>query len=145
MKVALVVLLAITTNAVAQPPPPERVDTGHGRKLATAGGLLLLTSWGLSFSAAAAGSLDRDDRWLYAPVIGPWITLAERADCQPARDTCDDPGEDALLAVDGVVQLGSAVMIVTGLLEWRREDQRTLAVTPTVSRGAPGLTVAGTF
>ena len=154
MKVSIIVpvtLVALASTVTAQPPgrgaPDERAAPP---RLVTTGAVLLLATWGLSFGIASQ-SLDVDNRGLYVPVAGPWIALAERSSC-PAPGACHSTSSQAVIALDGVLQVGAAVMVVGGLYRWARDRDRAprrtagIAITPGgVGPSAPGVTVAGWF
>jgi len=111
---ALTGSLALARPAAAQ----HRVDTveytGPDR------GLLRTGAWtlGLSYVPALVVAIESprpEDRYLFAPVAGPWIDFAKR-DC-PAGNSCNhETLYKALLATDGVVQGIGALEIVGSFL-----------------------------
>lgn len=82
---------------------------------------LILT--GLSYTPAVIVAVNSDrseDKYLYAPFVGPWLDLAARDD--------DDKLSNTLLVVDGVFQTISLVEIVASFL-WMDRDSDGAAVT----------------
>jgi hypothetical protein len=102
------------TAPSSYPRAPERAELAKPNPV-------LFGSGGLAFAGAyipgivVAASSDHDgDKWLYAPLIGPWIDLGTRG-CENsiATPTCGVTGFDrAALITSGVVQaLGAAAML----------------------------------
>ena len=102
-------------------------------------------------SVVVAGTSDHPgDKGLYAPLVGPWLDIANRC---PVR--CDDEtGRKVLLGFDGVFQAIGALSIVGSILypygggrSVARNDMKpTFRVLPaSLGRGTPGLTAVGTF
>jgi hypothetical protein len=149
---AVVAASGVCFPAVAQ----ERVDTveytGPDR------GLLSSGAWTLGLSYAPAlivgiGSSLPADRYLLAPVAGPWVDFAKR-DCP----TCEhETLNRVLLATDGVIQGVGALEIIGSLFfvehsvttrPARREAPKTalhLHVVPSRFAGGYGLTAIGNF
>jgi hypothetical protein len=126
-------------------------------------GLLHTGIWtlGLSYVPALIVGIESslpEDRYLIAPVAGPWIDFAKR-DCT----TCgNEKLNKALLATDGVIQgvgaleiLGSFLFIEHATVSTAKNDPvdysknvfklRELSVAPTASAGGYGLTAIGKF
>jgi hypothetical protein len=91
------------------------------------------------------------DKALYAPLVGPWLDIANRC-----PGPCDNQlGTKVLLGFDGVFQAIGALSVVSGLLLPRRAHGRVAAnekLSPTFQivpasygRGTPGLAAVGTF
>jgi hypothetical protein len=89
------------------------------------------------------------DQGLYAPLVGPWLDIANRC---PIR--CDDEtGRKVLLGFDGVFQaigalsiVGSFVFPYGGRGGVAQNDGPSFRVLPaSLGRGAPGLVALGTF
>jgi hypothetical protein len=89
------------------------------------GGLL---TFGLTYGASvvvAAEVNTHADNFLYIPVVGPWIDLAERPSCggrlEPRCST--EGGRKALLAVSGILQGAGVLAAVVGTFAWQRHDE----------------------
>lgn len=111
--------LAVPTEASAQPPrapAPEEANNYdlYKEPLFTAGAATFLGSYGLSIGFAA-GSLDEDKRWLYIPVAGPWISLADSSDGD------GDTSDRWLLAFDGIAQAAGVAMVATAYFRMRHQ------------------------
>jgi hypothetical protein len=120
--------------------------------LIASGILLLGSSYGVSVVAAGVSTYGPDNN-LYAPVVGPWIDLADRkGQCgsHGAPSCSDEKLNEALLIADGIVQGIGALQIAGGFLfPTRRTVTRTeaakLVVVPRFTGGQIGLAAAGTF
>ena len=102
----------------------------------------------ISVVVGATSKLDQD-RFLFIPLVGPWIDFATRPGCPTVLGTC--AGETAArvgLGFDGAFQGLGAVAFVSGFF-WRREvvvsDSMSFIVTPYGGRGSGGLVAAGHF
>lgn len=123
--------LLLAGTASAQPPrapAPEEASSRdlYDNPLFIAGAATFLGSYGLSIGFGAA-SLDDENRWLYIPVAGPWVALADGHD--------EDDDDQWLLAFDGIAQAAGVAMIATAYFRERRQryvEQRftRFAVTP---------------
>ena len=98
----------------------------------------------------AGTSAHAGDMGLYAPIVGPWLDIANRC-----PGTCNgEVGNKVLLGFDGVFQ-ALGVLSVASSFFWtpsrqgrvaQREDAPSFHVLPaSVGRGAPGLMAVGTF
>jgi hypothetical protein len=75
--------------------------------------------------SVAASSKYAPDRWLYAPVFGPFVNLAARNDdCNPNTSsgsasnfvcTTNDSSTRFFLMLDGLMQTAGATMFILGL------------------------------
>src|SRR5690349_10800935 len=64
-------------------PPGYHVETRARKGLVVAGPIIFGVPYLLSMSVAASSKYS-PDRWLYAPVVGPFVNLATRSDdCNP--------------------------------------------------------------
>jgi hypothetical protein len=100
-------------RVVAGPTRAERIDSsGPNRRLLTSGAWTL----GLAYAPAlvvAIKSERRGDDYLYYPVVGPWLDLANRGSCA----TCEhETLNQVLLVTDGVFQGVGALQIVGSFL-----------------------------
>lgn len=159
--------VAWTSSAVAQGPgldpgylpepwgsqPSEQapvvVSDGVSRGL-VAGGVIVL---GTSYAAVAitsGSSVIEADRWLAAPIIGPWAALTARDRCGlgSAQGYCDGvPFDQVGLVAAGSLQVVGAVLILGGALrkERRATARAGLVVAPTAGRAGYGLSARGQF
>src|SRR5689334_1058870 len=111
---ALAGAVAISRPAAAQ----HRVDTveytGPDRTLLRGG----IWTLGLSYAPALIVGISSprpEDRYLIAPVAGPWIDFAKR-DCSAANSCNHETLYKALLATDGVIQGIGALEILGSFL-----------------------------
>jgi hypothetical protein len=104
-------------------PQGYHVETRARKGLVISGSIVFGVPYLLSMSVAASSHY-QPDRWLYAPVVGPFINLATRADdCNPngtsgtsSQFNCsDDSGVRFFLMMDGLMQVAGATMFVLGL------------------------------
>lgn len=145
---------SITTTSTTRTPygadMPMSRTTYPNRPLLVGSSMLGLAAY--VPSAVAGGISDRDeDRYLFIPVAGPWIDLANR-DCN-ARPCSDEDLNKALIIGSGVVQGISALGVLTSFFV--PETHRTLStgqvkkqfmVAPgQLGRSAYGMTAVGTF
>jgi hypothetical protein len=109
-----------------------------------------LITTGLSYTPALVVAVNSDrseDKYLYAPFVGPWLDLAARDDDSKANRT--------LLVVDGVFQTIGALQIIASLMfidggsDVAADDSSTFtqtAVAPArLSEDGYGLVAAGRF
>jgi hypothetical protein len=148
---------------VVQPPPGQVVippaqqavtETSTGPSALLVGGLI---GFGISYGASVAVAATSDhpgDHHLYVPVIGPWLDLANRGSCPVEKTSCDsETTNKVFLVIDGVIQGGSAISVVAGLLSPAETRTKTTTVarkgihlTPvSYGRGSPGLAAFGSF
>jgi hypothetical protein len=104
-----------------------------------------------SVVVASGSPVDADD-WLYVPVAGPWIDLAERGPCGrgEGRPSCGYVARDAaLLVADGIAQGVGMLMILGGyampVKRIVRVSEREIHIAPAVGGGTYGLAAAGRF
>ncbi|MFO0668020.1 MAG: hypothetical protein U0235_00145 [Polyangiaceae bacterium] len=92
---------AVSTHPPVQTSGLDPARDGPNLSLLFGGGALLVAAYA---PAALAGGLgDRsEDRYLYAPVVGPWIDLARR-DCE-SRPCTNEARNQTFLVASGVVQ-----------------------------------------
>lgn len=123
LSAALAMPLAVPHAAHAELPRLESdrpQEDPYEQPMFVAGAITFLTSYGLSFGFTA-GSLDSDNKGLYAPVVGPWLALA----------ASDDTGDDVVLVADGVAQAAGVALMVASLIRSDRARSRDvrLAIT----------------
>jgi hypothetical protein len=105
-------------------PPGYHVETRVRKGLVVSGPIILGVPYLLSMSVAASSKYE-PDRWLYAPVFGPFINLATRSDdCNPnglsgstsSSVVCaGDSSTRFFLMLDGLMQTAGATMLILGL------------------------------
>jgi hypothetical protein len=104
-------------------PAGYHLETRARRGLVVSGPIIFGVPYLLSMSVAASSHY-QPDRWLYAPVVGPFVNLATRADdCDPNNSSgssnvtvCSgDSGIRFFLMLDGLMQTAGATLLVLGL------------------------------
>lgn len=126
---ALAASVGMTTALAAPASAQRRVDTveyvGPDRTLLRSG----VWTLGLSYVPALVVAIESDlpeDRYLYAPVAGPWLDLAHR-DC----DSCNNETlNKVLLVTDGIIQGIGSLEIIGSFLFIERASVSTAAVPP---------------
>jgi hypothetical protein len=104
-------------------PPGYHVETRVRKGLVVSGPIIFGVPYLLSMSVAASSKYE-PDRWLYAPVFGPFVNLASRSDeCNPngtgstsTTVTCaGDSSTRFFLMLDGLMQTAGATLLILGL------------------------------
>ena len=98
---------------------------------------------------AANGSAREGDLALYAPIVGPWLDLANREGC-PGTSCNGETLYKTLLVADGILQGTGALEIAMGFLFPLPHSVNTASLTrlrmvPNVARTGGGLTAVGVF
>jgi hypothetical protein len=135
----------------ALPPPPERQRESvtlyqkvrPNRAYLITGGSILVGSY---VTTAVLTSTENEDRTLYIPVVGPWLSLAD-------RPSDADTTATALIVASGVVQGAGALLTVAGFLIPEKIPAATIQagnvkinLSPTsYGRGSAGIGAVGTF
>jgi hypothetical protein len=126
------------------------------------GGLL---TFGLTYAGSvvvAAEVNTHADNFLYIPVVGPWLDLANRPSCggflQPRCST--EGGRKAILAASGILQAAGVLAAVVGAFAWQRHAEivtarsdrpakstatRVTVVPSPMGRDGYGVTALGEF
>jgi hypothetical protein len=125
-----------------------------------------LATFGLAYGSSvviAAAVNTSHDNWLYIPVVGPWIDLANRPSCGgPLEARCStEGGRKALLAASGILQGAGALAAIVGAFAWQRHAEivtvakanpprkatiTNVSVVPTpMGRDGYGVTALGQF
>jgi hypothetical protein len=147
-------------------PAGYHLETRARKGLVVSGSIILGVPYFLSLSVAASSKYE-PDRWLYAPLFGPFIDLGTRKeDCQTfsngnigSTTTCkDDSSERFFLMADGLMQVAGTTMLVLGLVLPQqllvrddapfvgdRGSHFSWSVAPIVGRSTHGVGLAGTF
>jgi len=113
----------------------------------------LLVTGGLIFAASyitgvvvAAESPRKEDKSLYAPVVGPWIDIARRDDCNASDTACNTQNtERGLLIAMGIAQGVGAVLAVASFFIPERNLVERVVITPMAYKGGGGVGVGGRF
>ena len=104
-------------------PPGYHVETRLRRGLVVSGPIIFGVPYLLSMSVAASSKYT-PDRWLYAPVVGPFVNLATRSDdCNPNTTSgsgttvvCSgESGTRFFLMLDGLMQTAGATLLILGV------------------------------
>jgi hypothetical protein len=133
-----------TSQAPAHSPPHTETEPRKGLIIGGA------VTWGVAytFSLIGAGANDGDParHWLYVPVAGPFVFLANRQHCPGEPDGCvDDFLTPVVFTMFGVVQSLGAALFAGGFL-FPREREVTWVVTPSiVGQSGLGVAAAGTL
>ncbi len=149
---------ATGTDGSALPTTPARVDevtTEHksfiNRPLMVTGLVLFGGTYAASVIVGAESDRASDHNYLYYPVVGPWMDLANR-DC--TLSTCaNETLSQALLIADGAVQGIGALAVLTSLVvperttkKWYLIGNDTVSVAPGhVGRTGYGIGAHGVF
>jgi hypothetical protein len=88
--------------------------------------------------------------FLFAPGIGPWLTLLTRSStCDPSlpiSDCSEDWNSRFALVLDGLLQTGGAILTAHGIFNTHKRYVRndwapSLAITPRLLGKSPGLSL----
>jgi hypothetical protein len=131
--------------------PGERVERETirpNRPLLIAGSAVIAASY-IPPVVVAATSDRRGDEYLYIPVAGPWIDLAERGGCGP-NPCSEEAVYKALLVTAGTAHLIGTGLVISSLLIPEERTRRVTSTKPmivpgTIGRTGAGLTLVGTF
>jgi len=140
-------------------PPGYQVVNKPASGLLTGGVVGMSISYGTAVIVGATQGFDNATGWLAVPIVGPWIAVAERdyEQCktstvqQARRCVSKAVGEVqyiTFVAVDGVFQIASALIILAGAIsskdELIREDLVHVKVAPGQTGGVDwAVTVQG--
>jgi hypothetical protein len=126
---ALAAAACVTTMLAASASAQHRVDTveyvGPDRSLLRSGAWTL----GLSYAPALVVAIESDlpaDKYLYAPVAGPWLDLSKR-DCSTCKH---ETLNKVLLVTDGIIQGIGSLEIIGSLLFIERASTSTAGYQP---------------
>jgi hypothetical protein len=148
-------------------PAGYHIETRVRRGLVVSGPIIFGVPYLLSMSVAASSKYE-PDRWLYAPVFGPFVNLASRSDdCNPNGSsgttttfTCaGDSSTRFFLMLDGLMQTAGATLLVLGLalpqtllvrddapFTGQKRSHFAWTVSPySMGRSGSGLAVTGIF
>ncbi|HMR10676.1 MAG TPA: hypothetical protein PKA88_33090 [Polyangiaceae bacterium] len=100
---------------------------------------IVFLSVGYAGAYVSALSLPGRLSWMYAPILGPWLTLNQ----------VEEPELKGLIVADGAFQAGGAILIIGGLVSGGsqivRAPDSAFVVTPSISPRMTGFNVAGHF
>jgi hypothetical protein len=149
--------------ARAYPPPDPRAiaypttgefrtytTTGPNTDLVASGVITLGIPYAISVVAATESSRPADN-YLYTPVAGPWLDLANRGECPPTSACNNESANRALLIANGVLQGVGALQIISGFLFPVTRSVTVLDsgievhFVPQFGREGYGVTAVGTF
>ncbi len=141
---AVASLLPATAHARSD---KQRVETTQpNRGMLRSGVVTLGLSYVPAFVVAASSDL-HSDRYLYAPVAGPWLDFAKRECTSCEHETANK----VLLVTDGIFQaigaldiVGSVIFVETRTTYVEAEAPR-FRLTPARMAGGYGLVAHGTF
>jgi hypothetical protein len=149
---------ATTTTApppvVTTQPEYEVVEDSYNAPMFTSGALVFGLTYGASVVTAASTDDERGNHHLYVPLVGPWLALNDRGDCDITRTSCDhETTAKVLLIADGVFQAAGVIAMLDGIFQptTRRVVRHTakldtkVHVTPSAVHGDPGFSVFGRF
>jgi hypothetical protein len=126
---ALAATACVITTLAAPASAQRRVDTveyvGPDRSLLRSGAWTL----GLSYVPALIVAIESDlpaDKYLYAPVAGPWLDLSKR-DCSTCKH---ETLNKVLLVTDGIIQGIGSLEIIGSLLFIERASATTAGYEP---------------
>jgi hypothetical protein len=159
-RAALAAALAVSVGwpslAHAQDTTVRTETTGPNRALIRSGILVFGLSYVPAFIVASTNPRTDDD-YLYFPVAGPWLDLANR---NPCVDCSNETLNKALLVTSGIFQ-GIGALEIVGSFLFMETRVRTVAggktervgplkgiplsITPSKVNGGFGIMAAGTF
>jgi hypothetical protein len=113
-------------------PPGYKVVTRRATGVITGGAVGFVASYATAVIFGAARSFDNAAGWLAAPVIGPWLAIAERdfgtcktASVQEARACVNRAVHEVqyitFVAVDGVFQMATGFLLLAGFMSSKDE------------------------
>jgi hypothetical protein len=152
-----VALIAAGNNARAEElrtltlePSPD-LPPGPDPLLVTTGIVIFGAPYGFSAFAAATSNLS-SDKWLYAPVVGPWGDLIARLTCT-SSDCKGDLGTASLpLIISGLGQAAGVGILIKALIDPPGKSGARSAssdthvhVVPATYAGGAGLQAYGAF
>ena len=149
---ALLVGLTVATQVRADDSPSGEAASRPNRAMIVVGVLTLGGAFGTS-AVVAGVSTNRSDRLLNAPLVGPWLDIADRVKCGTGagRVSCGiETRNQVLLVADGLFQAWGLAATIMGLFtkEYTMSGpaKAELHVAPTrLGAGGYGLGASGTF
>jgi hypothetical protein len=115
----------MTAPASAQlPPVSPRTQTIRPNHYFLGSGIALVAAAYAPSVVIGIASGHEEDKWLLAPIIGPWVDLGTRGGCaQGGGDCSNDQLYQFLLILSGVTQVAGAASIVAAFVvpEYRLE------------------------
>jgi hypothetical protein len=148
LPILLAALLAASSVRAETAPgtlPPDPPPAPARRPLVWAGATLFMVPYVASVLAATTGYLEPADTtsargFLWIPAVGPFLMMGKASTA----------GQDALLVLDGLAQIGGLTLFVYGMTTPRmpgdaRPKTGELEVVPMLAGGARGATIVATF
>ena len=120
-----------TTQTTSAPVEREERVSGYApnRFLLTSGLIVFGIPYTASVVSAATSGLDADHH-LFVPLVGPWVDLANRPNCPPGSNACDNETTNkVLLGVDGVFQAIGTIEVVSAFLSPEHKSVTTVPAT----------------
>ncbi len=138
----------------ARPPPANQEPavaegyTGPNRAMIGTGILTVLV-WYVPGAVLASRSRIDSDSALFAPIVGPWLDLANRPGCGPGFISCRvETGNQTLLVLDGLFQAWGVGAAIAGVFitERPRAAVTSLQLAPArIGASGYGVTAIGSF
>ncbi len=130
-------------------PSPDLVPGRPDPLLVTTGAVIFGVPYVFSVFGAAASNVSAD-KWLYAPVVGPWGDLIARLTCTSSSTCKGDIGPTALpLMLSGLGQAAGVGILIKALIDppkgHRVATDTHVHVVPTSYVGGAGLQAYGAF
>lgn len=145
---------ATTTVIAPTEPEYEIVEDSYNAPIFVTGALVFGAAYGASVITAASTDDSRGNHHLYVPVVGPWLALNDRGDCNALLQSCDnETTAKVLLVADGIFQAAGVIGMIDGIFQpsTHRVIRRSakldtkVRVTPTTLHGQPGIVAFGRF
>jgi uncharacterized membrane protein len=145
--VAAVLGLAMVTERGADAQVVDVVTAPNYHMIGT-GLFTFAVPYTVSALVGATSNVDAD-RYLFVPLVGPWVDLGQRPGCPITAPSCNSETAARVgLVFDGLFQDIGALMVISGLL-WRHElIVRRVAhvqISPWFGPTGSGLAVNGSF
>jgi hypothetical protein len=121
-------------------PPGYHVEERTRRGAILAGALMAGITYAVNILIAGLAEGRQDYEWLYVPVIGGWVWMADQ--CNTNEGGC------SFLVLHNVTHTAGVVLLVYGLAAKRTllvRNDLGLTIAPTRIGSAPGLAVRGEF
>lgn len=142
-----------TVTVVTPEPEYDVVEDTYNAPIFMSGALVFGASYGASVITAASTDDTRGNHRLYVPLVGPWLALNDRGDCDLLRQSCDhETTAKVLLIADGIFQAAGVIGMLDGIFQpsthrivRHRSLDTSIHVTPATVHGDPGVAVFGRF
>jgi hypothetical protein len=129
-------------------PSPDLAPGKPDPLLVTTGAVIFAVPYGFGVFGAAASNVSAD-KWLYAPVVGPWGDLIARLTCTNSSTCKGDLGPTALpLVLAGLGQAAGVGIIIKAFIDppkGNRVADKSVHFAPTTYAGGAGMQAYGAF